>query len=191
MTTSPLAMLDQAELLQLAITSGRRNDAASTLSYLKEAVSRPDASAKAHFLLGAEYAEISLYERAISHMEMALQLDPGFNIARLQLGLLVLSCGDGARAESILQVTCESENPLTLFAKGLVHLIHDQFHPALDCIEQGMAQNHENPALNKNMQRIVDAIRKLPEEVRTPAGAKDEQSALRHILLSAYTGTSH
>jgi tetratricopeptide (TPR) repeat protein len=184
-------MLDQAELLQLAITSGRRNDAAATLSYLKEAVSRPDASAKAHFLLGAEYAEISLYERAITHMEMALQLDPGFMIARLQLGLLVLSCGEGARAEAVLQVICEPENPLTLFAKGLIHLIHDQFHPALDCFEQGMAQNNDNPALNQNMQRIVDAVKKLPEEVRTPPGGEDDQSAFRHILLSAYTGTTH
>jgi tetratricopeptide (TPR) repeat protein len=141
MTQSPLAMLDQEELLQLAITSGRRNDASATLSYLKEAVSRPDAGAKAYFLLGAEYAEINLYERAIANMEIALALDPSLHIARFQLGLLVLSCGEGVKAEVILQPLCTESSPLSDFAKGLIELMHDQFQLALDWFEQGMSQN--------------------------------------------------
>ncbi len=209
MTQSPLAMLDQEELLQLAITSGRRNDTSAALSYLKEAVSRPDASAKAYFLLGAEYAEINLYDRAIANMEMALALDPSLHIARFQLGLLVLSCGEGLKAEIILQPLSDVPSPLSDFAKGLIELMHDQFQLALDLFQQGMSQNNDNPALQENIQRIIESIKQLPDEVYNPmhnpvlshdssytppgnpAEEAEDPSILQHILLSAYTGTKH
>lgn len=193
MTTSPLAMLDQSELLQLAISSGQRNDAASSLIYLKEAVSRDDASPNAYLLLGAEYAEIGLYERAISAMEMALQMDPALPNARLQLGLLVLSSGDGAKAETILRPLAEivPADAQTRFASGLIHLIHDEFDAALNQLTQGMAQNLDNPAMNQNMQKIVDGINQLPPEVREQAAAKANEAQLQHVMLSAYTGTVH
>lgn len=220
MTTTPLSMLDQAELLQLAITSGQRNDAASALSYLKEAVSRDDAGPNAYLLLGAEYAEIGLYDRAISAMEMALQIDPAMALARLQLGLLVLSSGDAVKAETILQPlatnmatgtlpgaaagadadagtadaaghAANDGEALVLFARGLIHLIHDEFDAALENLTQGMSGNAGNLALNRNMQKIIDGINQLPEEVRKQAAANKDESQMRHVLLSAYTDTVH
>lgn len=193
MTTSPLAMLDQSELLQLAISSGQRNDAASSLIYLKEAVSRDDASPNAYLLLGAEYAEIGLYERAISAMEMALQLDPDLPNARLQLGLLVLSSGDGVKAETILQPLAHITpgDAQTRFASGLIHLIHDEFDAALEQLSLGMVQNTVNPAMNQNMQKIIDGINQLPPEVREQAAAKANETQAQHVMLSAYTGTVH
>ena len=187
MTTPSLAMLDQTELLQLAITSGERNDASSAIVYLKEAVSRPDASANAHFLLGAEYAEIGLYDRAKACMKTALQLDPNSSITRFQLGLLLVSCGNSVEAEDVLRPIQDANDILTPFAKGLIYLIHNEFDSALNAFHQGMALNSHNPALVKNMQALVNGIEQLPPEVRAQSQA--DESHGQHILLSAYTGS--
>lgn len=189
MPTPSLAMLDQTELLQLALTSGQRNDASSAIVYLKEAVSRPDASANAHFLLGAEYAEIGLYDRAQACMKTALQLDPNSSITRFQLGLLLVSCGNGVEAEETLRHIHAASDILTPFAKGLIHLIHNEFDAALTALQQGIALNGNNPGLIKNMQALANAIEQLPPEVRAQGQA--DESHGQHILLSAYTGTIH
>jgi Flp pilus assembly protein TadD len=193
MTAVSLALLDQAELLQLALTAGHNNDSGATLSYLKEAVSRPDASASAYFLLGSEYAEIRMYDRAVAAMEKSLLLDPSSAIVRLQLGLLLLSCGATKEATATLQMlsTLDTGDPLAQFGSGLLHLIRDEFTSALDCFSQGMKQNTGNPTLNHNMQRISDAIKQLPPEVLAKNQNTGEETQARHILLSAYTGVAH
>ncbi|MES2347551.1 MAG: hypothetical protein V4641_08265, partial [Pseudomonadota bacterium] len=83
MTPNTLALLDQAELQQLALNASAANDSASAIAYWKEAVSRADATAQARYLLGAEYAQIKMYDRAIGEMEAAVALDPALSIARL------------------------------------------------------------------------------------------------------------
>jgi tetratricopeptide (TPR) repeat protein len=193
MTNPSLSLLDQTELIQLALTAGDRNDASSSLSYLKEAVSRPDANATAYFLLGSEYAEMQLYERAISAMETSLKLDPEFSIVRLQLGLLLINYGAIDKAKTTLQTltTLDAQDPLAQFGMALVHLIEDDFMIALNCLHQGIAQNTENPVLNQNMQSIINAIKQLPENVLSKTERLSDESHAQHILLSAYTGIAH
>lgn len=188
MSTSTLSMLDQVELLQLAITSGKRNDSASTLAYLKEAVSREDASANAYFLLGAEYAEIGLYERAREAMEAAVKLDPNMPLARFQLALLLIAGNDVASAEPLLQ-GLTTEAGLADFAEGLLHLIREEFDASLARIAQGM-QNSNNQPLNNNMQAIANAINQLPPEVRNKQNETNEEH-LQHVMLSVYNTTQH
>src|SRR4051812_18126235 len=140
MTAPSFSSLDQAELVQLALDATRNGDAGSALSYLKEAVTRPDATAIAHFLLGAEYAQLRMYDRALPEMESAVALDPSMGIARFQLGLLLLSSGDAARASEALQPLCElgTENALSHFGQGLIHLMRDEFEQTVQCLSRGM-----------------------------------------------------
>jgi tetratricopeptide (TPR) repeat protein len=199
MTHPKLSMLDQAELFQLARNASAADDSASTIVYLKEAVSRTDATAAAHYLLGAEYAQIGLYERAVGEMESALALDPALAIARLQLGLLWLGNGAADRAETVLLPLAKLApgDALRHFGAGLRHLIKDQFDDAVACLEQGLVLNTSNPPLNGDMRKIIDGIGRaraggtaapVAQAASTPATAEDTQ----HILLSAYTGnTSH
>ncbi len=186
MQTPSLSMLDQTELIQLALQSGERNDAASALSYLKEAVARPDASATAHLLLGAEYAELGLYQRAMEQMELAVERDPALAIARFQAGFLALSSGNAEKAESLLQPLTEHEDALGRFATGLLALMRDQFAPAEEHLRAGLLLNQSNLPLNQNITRILDAIVALPEQVKQQV--VQEEDALQHIMLSAYTG---
>lgn len=199
MTTSTLALLDQAELLQLATNAGTSGDAGAAIGYLKEAVSRTDATGIAHFLLGSEYAQIKMYDRAADEMEAALALDPALSIARLQLGLLWLTGGIPDKASALLAPLDElpDHDPLRSFGKGLRHLIKDEFADTVAYLEAGIVQNTSNAALNLDMRRIIDEIGRLAGGGTLPTLEHDEgQQAANeqtpHILLSAYTGnTTH
>lgn len=199
MSTTTLSLLDQAELLQLALNASAANDSGTAIAYLKEATSRPDATAIAHYILGAEYAQSKLYDRAAAEMGKAVEIDPGLSIARLQLGLLWLS---GAAADKAVEVLTplmdlSETDPLRLFGKGLCHLIKDEFIDATECLQNGIKLNETNPALNSDMQKILNEIVVVLNKAETPqvmvaeAPAEAEEDG-QHVLLSAYTrGTSH
>ncbi len=201
MTNTIFSLLDQGELLQLALTASGANEGGAAIGYLKEAISRPDASATAHYLLGAEYAQIRMYDRAIAELESALALDPSLSTARLQLGLLWLTSGRGDKASAVLDglAGLAQDDPLRYFGVGLCHLIRDEFVAARDMLLQGIARNTGNAPLNGDMQRIVGEIEALeqgqaPAPVPAPAEPEPAESVAdaRHIFLSAYTGkTSH
>jgi tetratricopeptide (TPR) repeat protein len=162
-TNSPYSTLNQYELLQRAILAGE--DRAAALSYLQEAASRSDVTASARFLLGMEYAQLGLYERAIAELELSIDLDPTFFIVRFQLGLLWLTSGDAARATLVLNPLTEldSRNALSWFSKGLIDLMNDRFDDVEKNLKRGISLNHENPPLNANMQKIIDEVNLLQE----------------------------
>lgn len=195
MISSTLALLDQTELLQLALEANRSGEGGASIAYLKEAVSRADATGNAHFLLGAEYAQIKLYDRAVSEMEAALALDPGLSIARFQLGLLWLTGGEPERALQVFAPLAElaESDPLHLFGQGLCALIRNEFDETVRLLESGIALNQTNDALNGDMRTMLAELargRATGHEEATEAGASDED--MHHVLLSAYTGnTSH
>ncbi|MFJ1472386.1 tetratricopeptide repeat protein [Massilia orientalis] len=197
MTHPTLSMLDQAELLQLAKNASDGDDSAAAIAYLKEAVSRTDATGAAHYLLGAEYAQIGMYERAVGEMESALALDPALATARLQLGLLWLGGGTVDRAESVLAPLAElpPDDAHRHFGAGLILLIKNRLDDAAARLEQGIALNRSNAPLNNDMRKIIDEISRVQAGaapvVHAAAGALAADDT-QHILLSAYTGnTTH
>lgn len=197
MTIGTLAMLDQEELLQLGLKASAENDSGSAIAYLKEAVSRADGNAVAHYILGAEYAQIKMYQRAIGEMEAAIALDPALSIARLQLGLLWLGADDTARAAEVLGPLAElgAQNALHQFGAGLQHLIDENLPEALRCLAEGVALNTANPALNLDMQGIMRAIEQRQSGAAASpaplAAAPGDAGQERHVLLSAYTGNEN
>jgi tetratricopeptide (TPR) repeat protein len=190
--SSALASLDQTELLQLAIHANQQQQAGQALAYLKEATSRTDATAAAHYLLGAEYAHLRLYDRAVAGFESAIAIDPSLAIARFQLGLLLMTCGEADRALDVMAPLEQvmAKDGLALFAQGLRHLAHDEFAQAAASLTEGMQLNQDNPALNADMQKIVDQIAALPPAADPQTLTDDAATHSPHISLSAYTGLS-
>ncbi|WEF32861.1 tetratricopeptide repeat protein [Pseudoduganella chitinolytica] len=190
MKTDTLAMLDQAELFQLALSVSGAGDSGTAIAYLKEAVSRADATAAAHYLLGAEYAQIRLYDRAMDEMEAAIALDPALWTARLQLALLYLGANKEDRAGDALRPLAEmGDDPaLQQFAKGLLALIAEDMAGAVSALADGIERNQANPALNGDMQRIIDEIGRRQEAAPPAAEDTDGSDGSEHILLSAYAG---
>ncbi len=183
MESTLLSTLDQEELFHLAVAAGEKGDSAAVLVYLKHAVSREDASARAHYLLGAEYAQVGLFPRAIEEIEAAIALDPNLHAARLQLGMLWLGANDNARAAVALAPLTElaEQDPMHLFAAGLLSLINNDAANAVRLLEQGIGLNTVNMPLNGDMQRIVD-------HVGASQAGEPGAEATQHIMLSAYAG---
>jgi tetratricopeptide (TPR) repeat protein len=188
--SSAFATLDQTELLQLAIQANQQQQAGQALAYLKEAASRADATAAAHYLLGAEYAHLRLYDRAVAAFESAIAIDPSLAIARFQLGLLLITCGEVDRALDLMAPLEQrvAKDALALFAQGLRHLVRDEFAEASASLTEGMQFNLDNPALNADMQKIVDQIAALPRSSDEQASTDDNETKSAHVFLSAYTG---
>jgi hypothetical protein len=186
------------ELVQLGLNAGERGDAGAAIAYLKAATARGDAGAMPHFLLSAEYAQAGLIARAVDEMEAALALDPTFALARLQLGLLLLTNAEAARAEQVLGALDElpEGDALRDFGAGLRHLMRDEFAQARESLLRGMQRNTYNPPLNANMQLIIERLPPLDEPASAPLAPADEapsadgadDSGWRHMLISTYTG---
>lgn len=185
--------LDAEELLQLAIRSSEANRHEDALSYLKRALELSPKNGKIHYLLGAEHAQIGLYDRAAVEMAKAVELEPDLHTARFQLGLLHITSGRVEQAESAWKPleALGPENPLSLFKTGLLHLARDEFDQCMQCLKRGIGLNASNMALNKDMQRILGEIETRRSAAAAahaagtaPAGTKVSQPA--HMLLSAY-----
>ena len=160
MTPNTFSLLDQTELRQLALNASEANDNGTAIAYLKEGASRPDCDGVTHYLLGAHYAQIKLYDRALAAMEAALALDPGLTIARFQLGLLWLTSGHAANALTVLDPLQElpETDAMRHFGQGLCHVAKDQLADAIQALNKGIELNVTNPPLNVDMQMMIDAI---------------------------------
>jgi tetratricopeptide (TPR) repeat protein len=193
---SELATLSQTELLALALEATRRGDSGHSMAYLKEASARGDASEQAHFLLGSEYAQIGLMDQARQHFQRAVDLNAEFSIARFQLGLLQLTNAQPEEALSTWSALSAlgSEHPLEIFHLGMQHLIRDEFVACLQCLERGIALNTDNPALNTNMQLVIERVKGLvaypadPASVHPQADEGSKHETESHLFLNAYTG---
>lgn len=192
MSTIPLDSLDLQELQQLAAGASAAGDQGAALVYLKEAAARADATAISHYVLGVEYAEMKLYEKAIGAIEAAVALAPSLSIARFQLGLLWLSSGNSQRAIDVLEVLGElgEDQYLHHFGRGLCHMARDEAEPALEALRTGIAMNSDNAPLNADMQRMVDALLALPAGAPVQENKVEPEQEANLMFLAAYTGNS-
>ena len=139
--------------------------------------------ARLHFLRGSLLASQQRYGDARQAMQMAIQIAPDYAVARFQLGFLELTSGDAGAAEVTWGPLerLAPDDPLRLFCTGLRHLIRDEFAPAIETLAAGMTLNTENPALNGDMQLIIDKSRELMR------GQGEEPTSSAHLLLQQYS----
>jgi Flp pilus assembly protein TadD len=180
--TSSSAVFDQDELLHLAIDATRRGDHGAALAFLKEGAQRFPDDARLAYMLGAEHAQIGLYERAEQEFERALDLAPELHTARFQLGLLRMTNGnvEGARTGwQPLEDMLPAGHALVLFKQGLEALSEERIDAARGLIESGLAANDFSAELNTDMENLLARINTSPVEE-----AQDSDSS--HVWLSAY-----
>lgn len=191
--------LDAEELLHLALAASNRNEADRAIALLKQAVEAEPGHAKAHYMLGAEHAQIGMFDRAAEEMQRAVELDPELDAARFQLGLLQLTSQrvDAARATWQPLERLAPGHYFVLFKTGLEHLARDEFDACLQCLRQGMAANQDNPPLNVDMQRLIDRVQPLLDQqgggptYGSSDGDGDALGGSAHLLVNAYTGQRH
>lgn len=175
-----------AEALALA-----GDDESAAIMKIEALLGAHPADPRLHFLGGSLLAAQGRYPEARVAMARSIEIAPDFAIARFQLGLLELSSGDAAAADATLEplAEAESEDALTLFARGLRHLARDELASAVALLREGMRVNRDHPLVSRDMQLIVDQIEQAGAQPDEPA---EEMSAAQMLLQQhAAKSTKH
>lgn len=202
MTTNQTTRLDGTELLHLALEASGRNDHGSAIAYLKQALDLPEGStatsgdyAKYLYMLGAEYAQIGMMDRAAEHMAQAIDMDPSLHTARFQLGLLHITCNQPAQALSVLAPLEKLPDTEAFhhFGAGLQFLLQDQLTACREALQRGIELNSASPvpnlALNADMNKLIANIAEFGDGAQT-AAAMGQPNVETGFLMSAYNRSS-
>lgn len=183
------AGIDQDEFLHLALDAVRRGDHGAALSYLKEGAAKFPQDARIAYMLGAEHAQIGLYDRAEEEMRRAIEIDPSLHTACFQLGLLQMTQGrmePAIETWSGLNFLAEG-HALRLFRDGLVALAAERYDEARACLQAGLAVNDFSPDLNRDMENLLsrfpDVAAAAPPKTEEPVNQvwfRDYQQPGRH-----------
>jgi tetratricopeptide (TPR) repeat protein len=179
-------MLDTEEYLHLALHAGAVGDRHACLNYLEKVLEREPKNSKAIHLQAVQHAELGLNERAIKGMKTALSLEPGLEIARFQLGLLLLlNMNRAAEAkEQLLQLRSSQIPVLRTYSEGLIAPAEDNVPLAREKLTLGLAQSPAAAPMSTLMQRLLAALMKADEPASSgPAPAGE-------ISLGAYRQNS-
>ncbi len=197
-------LLDAQEYLALAIDATKQGDHHAALNYLHEVLDREPSNALALYLLGAEHAELGLYERAIENIEKSLEINPSQQVAQFQLAMLYTQVDLNDRARSTweeLQDKTDMPN-LNLFVKGMLLLMDEDFETGIQVLNEGLALETDNPALNRSIEQIIAHLKMQQSNLADsgdpslatsfPAGKQkapveiSEEDADRAVFLGAY-----
>lgn len=192
--------LDGPELLHLALEASNRNDHGQAITYLKQALDLPEGStatssdyAKYLYMLGAEYAQIGLVDRAAEHMSKALDMDPSLHTARFQLGLLHITCNQPAQALSVLAPLekLPADHAFHHFGLGLQFLLQDQLASCRTALQKGIELNAAsavpNLPLNADMNKLLANLAELGDGQQTVAAMGQPFTDVEAgFLMSAY-----
>lgn len=174
-----------------AVVEVLRQDDERGLSNLDALIGRYPEDAKLHFLRGSVLAGMKRYDEARQAMQRSVDLAPLYAVARLQLGLLELSSGLAEVSDQTLQPLEQlgPQNPYALFARGLRLVMRDDFGGAVEALREGIARNTENPAINSDMQMLVDELRQTGGQ--PPTGGEPTTSTQLLLQQFAVKGAKH
>ncbi len=157
--------LDAEELFYLAMKASDEGNREKTISLLKQSVAT-EPTANALYILGAEYAELGMHERAIDFISRALVIDPSLETARFQLGLLYMASGLVQDSRRVFEPLLQLDNDIYLhqFALGMTQLLDENVEGAIQCLNVGIELNSENEALNRDMRNVIVEIRSISHD---------------------------
>ena len=180
-------MYDVEEYLHLALHASANRNPHACIGYLKESLALEPRNPKAVYLLAIQHAEIGLIERGIAGLTQALALDPKLEIARLQLGLLMLDRGRTVEArEQFSMPQASADEALRTFAEGMVLAIDGKLTPASEKMKTGLGMQTANGALRPLMQEVLTRLEKMQSAAGKPeTTAADE----KRIFMGAYGST--
>jgi tetratricopeptide (TPR) repeat protein len=191
MTPATTVELDEAELLHLALHAMGNDRHEESMRLLKRTLHAFPASARARYLLGAEHAQIGLYDRAVAEMTEAVKLDPGLAVAHFQLGLLHVTAGRVREAQAawLPLDRLATDDPLRLFKSAMLHLVHNEFAACIENLQAGIARNTLNKPLNDDMRRLLADVQS--RQTGPGAGNGDTPAPqipppTKNMLLSTY-----
>lgn len=172
-----------AELLGVA-----QQDTQSGIAAIEAVLREYPDDPRLHFLKGSLLIGEKRFIAAHSALSNALRLDPGYDLARFQLGFFELTSGEADAAVATWQRLKDlpEDSYLRLFVEGLEHLIADRFEPCIQVLRDGIARNQENLPLNNDMELIIARCQELTSA--SPGAGKagtEEAVSATSLLLGA------
>ncbi|HEU0153473.1 MAG TPA: hypothetical protein VFQ84_09030 [Arenimonas sp.] len=156
----PYENLDSEELLRLALEAMNTGRDAESVTLLKTLVEREPGAANGHYLLGAQYAQIGMMDRAEEGFRAAIQAAPDLAMARFQLGQLLLVQGRGAESKAVFEPLLRAPEGVALgaYARALSAAADDDVAATLAALQAGLACPQEIPALQEDMRRLFERL---------------------------------
>lgn len=194
-----MSVLDAEELFHLGLNAIQSGDHEKAILSLKESI-EIEPSARAIYVLGAEYAEIGMYSRAMEQLKMAVNIEPTLWMAHFQLGLLMMAHEGVMSAERAWANLDElgDDHYLVLFKNGLLQIEHGDIQTGIVLLRAGIAANTIHVTLNADIERVIEstsiensAVETKNEGETVIAPQPDESrgdTAASHLFLSAYKG---
>jgi tetratricopeptide (TPR) repeat protein len=132
------ATFDADEYFHLALHASAESDPHACIAYLEEVLEREPRNARAIYLLAVQHSELGLTPRAMSGVEAALAIEPGLEIARFHLGMLLLL--DPARTpearQHLANLGSSTDSRLRSYAEALLALADGDNGPAREKLQR-------------------------------------------------------
>ncbi|WP_168188005.1 tetratricopeptide repeat protein [Hahella sp. CCB-MM4] len=188
-------ILDSEELFFLGIRASENNDHEKALIYFKKSVGL-DKNPRNVYMLGAEYAELGMFDRAYTTMQEAVGLEPQLWDAHFQSGLVKFVIGDVNAAESAWQSLDQlpPDSALVLFKRGILAFSSGNKVDGESLLNQGVSSNTTNPALNQVISSLMEKLLEMeftsPSEgdvnQMTTADEGDDHDKMNRLFMQAY-----
>lgn len=176
-------LLNADEYLHLAIHAIAAGEMHASLDYLHRALQLEPNNARVTYLLAAQHLQLGLVERGLGGLHSALTMDPGLEVARFQLGLVLVGMNRRDEAEQQFAALIGSKDvALASFSKGMLTFAKGDRAAGLKQMAAGLAQSQSHPALAGLMQRIVTELGR--------ADAKAPESVEHVLALGAYSNSN-
>ena len=142
-----------------------------------------------HFMRGSILAGSGRSIEAHRALARAVELAPDYGLARYQLGFFELTSGEPQKALGTWgPLLAESEGSfLRKFVEGMAHLIRDEFAPAIELFEQGIALNTENAPMNDDIRLLIAECRKL-QRASAARDSEDSELSATSLMLDQLGG---
>lgn len=151
-------MLDAEEYFHLALHAGEVGDHHACMTYLEEVLRREPRNARAIYLQAVQHAELGLTQRAIAGIKTALSIEPDLEVARFQLGLLLLfDRKQPAEAKDYLERLRGSEDrALRAYAEAMIAMVDNQPVVARQRLAIGLSESSPGSPLAMLMRRLLE-----------------------------------
>jgi tetratricopeptide (TPR) repeat protein len=160
LTPGTATMLDAEEYFHLALHASSMGDHHACMTYLEEVLQRDPRNARAMYLRAVQHAELGLTQRAVAGIKIALSIEPDLDIARFQLGLLLLfDVNQPAEAKEYLQRLCRSQNrALRAYAEAMIAIVDNELVLARQKLAIGLSESSPDSQLPMLMRRLFERL---------------------------------
>lgn len=150
------------DLFSQAITAVQNGDDNTAVSLYNTILAQDNGHFGANYMMACESMHNSDVDQARVYFQKALYRQPEHPACRFQAGLLELTSGNlevCAQVWAPLEQNLSNDNYFKLFVQGCLAMAMDRFEEAEALLVEGIKNNTENPALNRDMAMLLNEIR--------------------------------